>query len=279
MEENQKRLDSVQDVLNIINRREMAYTSHIWIPSLGRDVPFKELNTSQQKRLIKSIIDSPVYNTEFIYTFKEIVKECCADSSININDLTILDKAIIAIGLRAGSIGDTVDIVVESKKTEEKIPTKLDLKTIYTMAKETMSVPQNTIFEDELYKIECGIPTMEMEAVIEKGLKENIDATKTTDDVKNAIGDIFVTELVKYIVAVSVKNDSGEDTPINWVKLSIKDRIQIIESFKTKILKSIIQFANQVRTEIDKVEIVNFSVKDEQFSRRLTIDGNFFMIS
>jgi hypothetical protein len=51
----------------MMNRANETFVYEVPIPSLKRKVMFREVNTSQQKRLIKAIIDSPAYNTEFIF--------------------------------------------------------------------------------------------------------------------------------------------------------------------------------------------------------------------
>ena len=79
MPEQNNSVKNINDILNVMNRANEVFSYEIWIPSLQKDVMFREMTTSQQKRLIKSVIDSPIYNTEFIFAISQIIKENCAE--------------------------------------------------------------------------------------------------------------------------------------------------------------------------------------------------------
>ena len=272
-------LKTTDQVLKIVERQNIAYASSIWVPSLNRDVRFNEINTGQQKRLIKSIVDSPIYNTEFIYTLRDILKENCVEPGINVEDLTVLDKLLIAIGLRTNSIGNKVEIEVQTKN-DKKINITLDLNEIYELAKNTIKVPSALVISDEFFSIECCIPTIKTEYMLELELRNHVDQSKITNkgELRNTIGDVFIGELVKYINKVSIK-DKDEFIPVDWQHFTFTNRIKIVETFKTKLLKQILDYVGTIKTELDKVEVVNFTFEDETFSKRLTIDGRFFTIS
>lgn len=272
-------LKTVEQVLAAAKKSSVAYASGIWVPSLKREVKFNELNTAQQKKLIKSIIDSPVFNTEFIGTFHDIVKENCVEPDVDINKLTVLDKLMIALGTRISSIGNEMQVEVDTK-SGKKVTVTIDLKKVYEIAKETTKSLESRVFTDEIYYVQCSTPSIEMEYQIEKELRETSANTniETSDQLRATIGDAFVSEIAKFISGVTIKGESGE-VLINWQGFSFKDRIKIIESFSTKLLKQILAYVSEVRTELDKIEIINFEVEGEVFTRRLSIDGSFFMIS
>lgn len=275
-----KPIHSFDQISNIIKRKDASYASHYKVPSLKRDVPFNEINTSQQKRIVKSVIDSPVYNTEFIYTFRDILKENCQDNTIDIDNLTIIDKLVLALGMRSKSIGSLVDLEIETK-AGTKVSVSLDVNKILSTALETIQDIGNITIDDPFFKIECGIPTIGTEYKLEKELR-----TKQTDidikditELRKTVGEAFVSELVKYIVNVSVKNEKDELIPVEWNRFNYTDRIRVVETFKTGLLKNILTYINQIRKEIDKIELVKFEFDGEVYDRRLSIDGNFFTIS
>ncbi|MDD4110025.1 MAG: hypothetical protein PHS54_00565 [Clostridia bacterium] len=275
-----KPITSIDQINKIIKRKEIAYASHFMIPSLKKEVPFNEINTSQQKRLIKSVIDSPVYNTEFIFTFREILKENCQDPLVDIDNLTIIDKLILALGLRMKSVGDKIDVEVTTKDGS-KVNVGLEASKILNMALNVLIDIGPQTLEDPYFKLVCSIPTIGSEYKVEKDLRSNTTniEIENVEEIRQTIGDAFVSEIVKYISKVFIKDQDEKLIPIDWAQLKTSDRIKVVETFKTTLLKEIINYINNVRKEIDKIELINFEFKGEKYERRLTIDGNFFTIS
>jgi hypothetical protein len=276
---NIKSITSVDQITKIIKRNDIAYASHFMIPSLKKEVPFNEINTSQQKRLVKSVLDSPVYNTEFIYTLREILKENCLDTSIDIDDLTIIDKLILALGLRMKSVGDKVEIEVQTKNGEN-VTAALDIPKILQMALSNIVDIEPKTIEDPFFIIECSVPTIRTEYMLEKELRNKTTNIEIEDieKLRQTVGEAFIGEVVKYISKISVKLPEG-NVPVEWSLFNFAERIKVVETFKTGLLKSVLDYINLVRREVDKVELVKFEFRGEEFERRLTIDGNFFMIS
>jgi hypothetical protein len=279
-ENKQKIISSVEEITNIIKRKDASYASHYLIPSLGKEVPFDEINTAQQKRLVKSVIDSPVYNTEFIYTLRGILQENCQDDSIDIDKLTVIDKLVLAIALRIKSIGHTVGIEVETKDGAN-VNVDLELPKILEIALSTVSEIKDANFEDAYYKVTCTVPTVGTEYKIEKELRNNVNDIEidNVEELRETVGEAFIGELVKYIKNVQVKGDDDVLIPVEWDSFNITNRIKVIETFKSSLLRNILEYINSVRAEIDKIELVNFDFAGEKYERRLSIDGGFFTIS
>ena len=275
----QKTITSLAQINSIIKRNDVTYASHYVVPSLGIKVPFKEINTSQQKRLAKSIIDSSIYNTELIYTLRDILMENCNDENVIVDNLTVIDKLIISVALRIKSVGNIVKIEVQTKDNKS-VNVELDLEKIYNMALKSLSDITSITYEDKYFIVECGVPTIGEEYRLEKELHGKIKEIDMEDIniLRQTIGEAFVDEIVKFIKKVSIKSD---DTviPVDWDKFKYKDRVSVVETFKSTLLKDIMGYINKVRVETDKIELVNFTFGDEKFERRLSIDGNFFMIS
>lgn len=267
---------NVDQMLDIINRCEISYASNIWVPSLKRDVKFAEINTSQQKRLIKSGIDSSVFNIDFLQTLRDIIKENCKES-IDIDQLTIVDKLVIAIALRSASIGAVIEVDVKIDDKDTKV--QLDLAKIYDIVKSTIAQISPVVITDDIFEVTCNVPTIKRELDIEIALKNLLEGNKNAT-VKDALGDAFVSEAVKYIAGVTIKTNGPEgNIDTKWDELAVTDKTRIINKLKTKTLNQVIQFANTVREEADKVELVSFEIEGKPYQKRLTIDENFFMIS
>lgn len=272
-------INSIDQIFEIIKQKDISYASHFMVPSLNREVPFTDINTSQQKRLVKSVIDSPIYNTEFIYTFREILKENCRDDSVNIDDFTIVDKLILALSLRLKSIGPDVDVEINTDEGQN-ITVTLDIAKILNIALKTIKNITPIIIEDEYFRVECNIPNIGIEYHLEKELRQspsNIEI-ESIEELRSTVGDAFIGEIVKYIDELYIKKED-EYISVSWKTFTFKDRIKIIETFKTKLLKNIMDYINSIREEIDKIELVNFTYNEKTYERRLAINGNFFILS
>jgi len=273
-------LKTVDQILQLAKQEQQKYASGFWAPSLQKDVRFTEITTAQQKRLIKSVIDSPVFNSEFIYTLHDIFKENCIDEDVNIEDLTILDKLIISLGLRAACIGPEVDIEVTSEDGNKTFNHTINLIELYDKIKNKIKQTKSKTITQGVFRIECNIPTIKIEYDLERELRgkvENIEI-QTNEELRNVLGDAFIGEVVKYIQGVSIKE--GEDyTKVDWSDLSFEERIKVVDTFGMKMLKEIIKYINKIKEEVDKIEVINFEYSGEKFERRLTVDGRFFTIS
>jgi hypothetical protein len=274
-----KNITSLEEIKQIIKSKDVSYASHFRVLSLNKNVPFNEINTSQQKRLAKSIIDSEVYKTEFIFTLRNILKENCQDDTINVDDLTVIDKLLLAVSLRIKSIGNIITVELPQEK-KGNIKVDLNLVDIYNNALSVIKNIEPKTYEDNYFIIKCSIPTIGVEYGLENELRKDSSAIdiENVDELRQTIGEAFINDIVKYVSEVSMKTDDGVIS-IDWLSFNFKDRIKIIETFKTGLLKNIMDYISEVRDEIDKIELVNFKIGDVQHSRRLAIDGNFFMIS
>lgn len=265
----------IDQLLDIINKNETSYASNIWIPSLKRDVRFLEINTAQQKRLVKAQLDSTVINTDFMETLRDIIKENCKED-VDIDQLTIVDKLLIAIALRCYSIGSSIETEI-GIKGGKSAKIQLDLNNIYEIAKSTIGSIEDLILEDETFKITCSTPTIKAELDIEKNLKAVIESNKSATLV-DIVGDAYVAEALKYIKELKVK--SGDQfIDAEWNTLNLQDKQKIIVKLRAKTLAKIIQFSKLVHGEADKIELVSFEFDGEKYQKRLSIDENFFMIS
>ena len=276
---------NVNEILNLMNRVNETFAYEIWIPSLQKEVMFREINTSQQKRLIKSVIDSPIYNTEFIFAITQIIKENCIEDII-VDDLTILDKLFICLKMRSVSISDTFEIEFEKFGKQHK--RGLSLIKVYDDAKNVidLSALEAKTFSDSVYSVSCCIPTIKTEFSLEKELRNKVEDinVQSPDEVRNMIGEMYITEIIKFISELSIKSEDEEiQIPFND-QITFKNRIAIIERLPAKLIEQLIKYISQVKKELEKVVLIKTSAIDEEGIKQdieevLTIDGNFFINS
>jgi hypothetical protein len=279
---------SMEDVLGMMDRVNEVFAYEVWVPSLNKNVMFRELNTNQQKRLIKAIIDSPVYNTEFIFTLRKIINENCADPTINVDELTILDKMLIAMKMRSVSVGDMVELKIPVGDGDDKtiIQRGIGLESLIAQLKDTVKLPEVKTFIDdrEIYHIECGVPTIATEYRLENEMRKNTESGDINNytELRQTVGDVFIGEIAKYVRGISI-TEGGSLTKINIDDLSFRNRLAVIEKIPERIIKDVVDYIEGVTEEIGKVTLVSINIgtdeepeiKEEKFS----IDGNFFTSS
>ena len=277
---------SINDLINIMNKANDTFAYSIFVPSLEKNVMFREINTAQQKKLVKSIVDSPIFNTEFIFTLREIIKENCTESDININNLTIFDKMLISLNMRIYSVGNDLVVTAKCPTCEKQHSVKIDLTTLLETAKKEISFNTTEVITDETntFKVVCKIPTIETEYNLENEMRKNtkIDV-KTEVELRETLGNVFIGEVVKFIDKIEITDkvlDKVIELDLHAMKFT--DRIKIIERLNVKVLKKVIDYITTIKKEFDKILLLkmNCDCADKtEITQRFSIDSNFFIIS
>lgn len=271
---------NLDDIVKTIDRASETFAYEIWVPSLKRNVMFKEINTSQQKRLIKSIIDSPIYNTEFIFTLYKLIEENCVEK-LDTGNLTILDKLFIAIAMRSTSINDVLEL--EFKIDEKTVKRGISLMDIIKKCKDTINIQDTITLTDDkqIFTLECSIPTIRTEYGLEqesrKGKSPNMNAN-TPEELRETIGNAFIDEIIKYINVLSIKN--GDDiVKITFNDINFANRMSLTERLPIKLIEKLVKYIASIKVELDKVVLIKIEHEGKVMEQRLTIDGSFFMSS
>jgi len=284
----QEKMGSLEEVIGMMDRVNEVFSYEVWIPSLKKNVMFREINTSQQKRLIKAIIDSPVYNTEFIFALRKIIKENCVDTSIDVDELTIMDKLMIAMKMRSVSVGDSLELQVPVGEGEDKrtIQRAVSLEKLLKDLKKKVKIPKVEIFSDDknVYEVTCGLPTILNEYKLEDEMRKNNETRdiKNYDELRQSVGDVFIGEVAKYIRGLAIK-EGDQLTKIDLNALSFRNRITLIEKLPEQITKQVVNYIDKVKKELDKVTLVSVNVgtneEPEVKEEKFAIDGGFFTSS
>lgn len=274
--EGTEKTGTIKDVLNILNRAQESFGYEIFIPSLQKTVMFRQINTNQQKRLLKSIIDNPAYNTEFIFTFKQIIEENCIEK-LDFNQLTIYDKLIIALTMRSMSIGDDYEVNFTTDD-KQKVNLVLSLKALCDKAIAEINVTSATISDEQgKIQIKCDIPTIWDEYKLENELHKNVKSNIQTDnELRETLGEVFINEIVKFTRTLTIKNENDELIEIDMQSMPFKDRIKIIGDLGAKLTKEILKYMKKVNEEFAKVTIVKLDHNGKTYEERLKIDASFF---
>lgn len=280
MSEIQNQTGSINDILKMMSRASESFAFEIFIPSLSRSVMFRQMTTGQQKRLLKAIIDNPAYQTEFIFAFKQIIAENCIET-ISVDNLTIYDKLIIAITLRSMSIGNDLELefAIPSKKNEEvqKIIRKINLKDLVDKALAEIKITTTTITDDMgIFEVFCDLPTIADEYRLEMEMRKNANVEiKNESELRDTVGEVFSSMLVKYIKEVKIKEGDQLFT-FDLKPLPFKDRLAIMSKLPTKVSNQIVTYINTVSKEFDKLTLFKETINGTEVEQRMKIDSSFF---
>lgn len=280
MSEIQNQTGSINDILKMMSRASESFAFEIFIPSLSRSVMFRQMTTGQQKRLLKAIIDNPAYQTEFIFAFKQIIAENCIET-ISVDNLTIYDKLIIAITLRSMSIGNDLELefAIPSKKNEEvqKIVRKINLKDLVDKALAEIRIFPTTITDDMgIFEVFCDLPTIADEYRLEMEMRKNANVEiKNESELRDTVGEVFSSMLVKYIKEVKIKEGDQLFT-FDLKPLPFKDRLAIMSKLPTKVSNQIVTYINSVSKEFDKLTLFKETINGTEVEQRMKIDSSFF---
>tara|TARA_R110002126_G_scaffold122632_7_gene264432 strand:- start:944 stop:1810 length:867 start_codon:yes stop_codon:yes gene_type:complete len=279
-------MGNLEDVLGIMDRVNEVFSYEVWVPSLKKNVMFREINTNQQKRLIKAIIDSPVYNTEFIFALRKVISENCVDSKIDVDNLTILDKLLISMKMRSVCVGDVIELEIPTGDGDKSVKRGISLEKLIGDIRKTVNLPDVETYTDDrgIYQLECGIPTILNEYNLETEMRTTSESRDINnyDELRQSVGDVFIGEIAKYVRGLSI-TEGDKTTKIDLNALSFRNRIALIEKIPERITKDVIKYIEKTKLELDKVTLVKVDIgtkdtpdiKEEKFA----IDGGFFTSS
>jgi hypothetical protein len=269
---------NLQDALDALKGVQSENVYPVYIPSLKKNVMFKEMTTKQEKAIVKTIIDSPVYNSEFIFAIRDIIKENCAEE-LDIDSLTIIDKTAICLTMRLKSIGPTFDYtfkVVNKTKT-------IDIAEYIEKFKK-VKVPEDKTVGSDSVQIVCGYPTVKDEYELENEFRANVKDVEisTVDEARKAIGDVFSNELVKYIKGVSIKG-----TDLDMSTFDFKSRIAILDEIGNSATGEVLEYIEESNKAVREALTIELELNDEdkkkfkteKLTSILEAGSDFFIIS
>lgn len=234
--------DNISSFLNSIKDIKKE-TINVFLPSKSSNVELVTLNLKQQKDIISCHADG----VAGLVLFNRVLNDIVTTAS-GLNDLTIIDRTPAIIGLRIKAHGSTY-------KYEDR---SIDLNVIIDKLPKYKPIEENeTVLEYNGIKAIVGIPTLIQENSVISKLEDEVKKNDG-DNTKN-LGSIYIYEIIKY-----VKSLEYNDIHVLFDKLSIKERINVLESLPLSLNKQIINYIENIK---------------QQERELLTIDGVVVEIS
>jgi hypothetical protein len=266
--ENIKDLD-FNKALQALEKVSESFTVDAWIPSMQREVKFKQIDAKQQKDILSSAMDTSVYNTSFIKTFYDILKENVLEKDIDVNDLTLIDKISVGLALKSELSDDIVLFFGEKKEISEKFKIQPIINKLKQF-KLPNPINLDTKSENFSLKVEISPVTVGIENDYDsqyKGNKKQEDI-KTTEDVQKIISEAFLGELSKYITKLWIN-----ETEIDYKSLSYNQKMRVIEKLPSSFLQKIIDSVSVWKLNVDEFLSVNY----EQYTQTILLEPTMFL--
>ena len=278
---------NIKDLLGAMNKINDSFSYGIYIPSLGRDVQFRQMSTAQQKAFVKTAMNTNQLNSEFLYSIFSTIKANCAEPDIDVSKFTILDKMFICMKIRSMSISPIVKITIDGIVDEAKnlIQFSINLDELYAKMKTqyTMEFSKEITSDDTPYVIRCEIPNIgdeiKLEQELQEGIKKSLENNRDDQTViSNAIGEIFIQDLSKYITSIDVPVSETQIRTVDMSTLNFKDRIRILEALPNQISAKLVEHVNEITKHLNSLTIANFKHGGKDYKYQLQVVSSDFFI-
>jgi hypothetical protein len=224
---------------------------------------FLPLSIKQQKDIIKTAIDiitSPI-------TFSNVTTEIINANLISKVPVSILDKPLILLALRANSLGVEAFTNVNDERIKINFSENLNYNT-----------PANTSFLDKIVKydkieVTLKVPTIDEDYRVNVECKKTLDNKKTKEEekLKDLIGELYIYEVSKFIDSVKILvGDKLEE--VKFSNLSIQQSVETLEALPMALTNKLIDIISKIR----EIEAQPLKINVNGIDATIVLDAAFF---
>jgi hypothetical protein len=230
----------------------------VYVPSLKREVKFKNLTLLQQKGLLKSSIEESLTKLSFIVSICDILKQNNLDTSIDIDTLFVFDRIALSVTLRSKCLDNNYTTGENGK---------IDLNVVVENYKNIPLIDLNDKnLEHENFSITVTPPRVLSDKKISEFSIKKI-AASSDKDLKSILSELFVYELVKFIKTFTIKD---VNTTIDFTQITAEERVKLAEQLPSQLVTKLLEYIKTYRDFETK-----FTTTGEH---TIDVDGSFFTI-
>ena len=241
---------AVSDLLGKLEALNNSNLVEVYVPSQSKTMKFKQLSVKQQKDLIKTGLDGALAGATINNVFNEIIES----NSLDVCEFNVFDKAPIITALRVHAFG--------GEYTESDV--KLDLNKLTTKQLVLNDITTGTVAYQAVVTIKLEIPSLKRDTLINNAIITKLKGNQNVE-VGEAVGSLYVHEIVKFINNITVADDV-----VDFTKSTAKECMQVVESLPAKLLTEIVEFIQQFRdkeTEFLTIDGVAVALDARMFAR------------
>ena len=248
------------DTLNAVAEKNAF---EVYIPSLKRTVKFKPITAKQQKSFYSCVRDNILFETQFIKTTYEIIKENCLEQDI-IDSFNIIDRVSILLNLRKNILGTAIAVV------KDEVLYNLDFAECLERL-QRIETPSNKNITTQDIQVEFEVPTITEQYKAEIELRQNSNTDSFTYN--EAVVELVTSEVCKIIKSVSITKD-GQVLKLYYKNLSFEERITLTNNLPAEIFIELQKYIKEINTAYDSLLLIKV---DENTTVSFDISPDLFL--
>jgi len=234
-----------------------------YLRSTGNTSSFLPLSIKQQKDIIKTamdIITSPI-------TFSNITTEIINSNLLTKTPISIIDKPLILLALRANSLG--VDAFTNVNDDRVKINFSENLK--FNLPADLNSLDK--VVKYDKIEVTLKVPTLDEDYRVNVECKRALDNKKIKEEekLKDLVGELYIYEVSKFIDTVKILvNDKIEE--VKFCNLSTQQSVETLEALPMALTNKLIDSISKIR----EIETQPLKITVNGVDAAIVLDAAFF---
>lgn len=251
---------SYKNILSSIGKLKEREYVEVFIPSTGLSASFSPLTVKQQKEILASGVDANVENLAFMNTMSNIV----LDNNITQAEMIAMDRTLIAYQLRRQAIGNIYTVEIDNEKYTIDIDEH-----VQSVQQKVYDAPSGFTIEHETIVLECSPPDVKLDVRYNKQFTKRVQKpNKKTLKPTDVIGDVYVSELVKWIKSITI----GEEQVTAEESATISNMVEIFENLPLQVSIKLAEGVKRAR----ECEIASIENKNLPEGETLALNASLF---
>lgn len=224
---------------------------------------FLPLSIKQQKDIIKTAMDvitSPI-------TFSNATTEIINSNLIDKSQISILDKPLILLLLRANSLGTDAFVTVGDERIKVNFAENLKFN------KPVDLTGFNRVVSLDKIEVTLKVPTIDEDYKANLECKKVLDTKKSKEEerLKDLVGELYIYEVSKFIESVKITVDDKIEE-VKFSSLSIQQSVNTLEALPMALTNKLVDSISKIR----EIESEPLKINVNGVDATITLDSAFF---